>query len=296
MSTPGRPELSDGGEAAFSGRNIVFIGLARNCAHSLPRILGWIVEFSADLEDWGYVLLESDSDDDTPAILKSFDELHHRGIVECLPPLRRRIPKRTARISYLRNRALDHLWNDRRLDAFDFAIIMDTDGANETFPREALLAHMTCWPQDRGAVFANQTEAYYDVWAFRHPVLSPDDCWERVRNRRRDGLSRAEARHAFVALRRAPLPSDAGLIEVDSAFGGLGLYRLPAVRGCRYVGLDPQGNMRCEHVEFHRQVRQNGHRLFIDTAMINGTGVVEHSPPKKEAFLHRLWSQISFLR
>lgn len=285
--------MSDRGEGSFSGRTVVFIGLTRNCAHALRRILGRIAAFADDLEDWGYVFLESDSTDDTLPILKSFDAEHRRGIVEGLPPLQKTMPKRTERIAYLRNRALDLVWRDPRLGAFDFAIVMDMDDANEIFPRDALLDHMRGWPEDRAAVFANQSEVYYDIWAFRHPDLSPDDSWERVRNRP-FGMSKKQAKTAFIARRQAPLPRDAGLIEVDSAFGGLGLYRLPAIRDCRYVGLDEQGNLLCEHVAFHRQVRQKGYRLFIDTAMINGTGAAAHAPPKeKKPVARRLWDSLS---
>ena len=268
------------------------MGLARDCAHSLPRILGWITDFSRECSDWGYIFLENDSSDNTFGILQSFDATHQRGIVESLPQLAARIEIRSERLSYLRNRELDHLWKDQRLSAFDFAIVMDLDGINERFPRRNLLNHIKSWPVDCAAIFANQTKSYYDTWAFRHPVYSPDDCWKRIRERPTD-MSMEQAVDTYIKGRRAPLPRYAGLLEVDSAFGGLALYRLSAIRGSCYRGLDSSGNTSCEHVEFHRQLRQSGFRLFIDTAMVNGTGLASHGAVERRPFAQRLWNRLS---
>ncbi|WP_246273027.1 glycosyltransferase [Oricola thermophila] len=251
-------------------------------------------EFGRSLDDWGYVFLENGSEDETVAILDEFHRLHDKGIVETLPDLDSRIPVRTERLAHLRNRALEHVRADERLADFDYAIIMDMDGVNSLFPADRLRAHMSDWPEDRAAVFANQTESYYDVWAYRHPTHSPDDCWERV-EKRPAGMSKAQAYETFVAARKKPWPRDAGMVEVESAFGGLALYRLPALRDCSYLGLDEDGNPRCEHVEFHRQIRSKGYRLFIDPAMINGTGAEEHKAPKGIRYLRRLLHRVGRL-
>ena len=245
---------------------IVFLGLARDCAPYLPRLLGWIEDFAAGLEDWAYVFLENDSHDDTASLLRAFDEKHRRGIVETLPALEQKLKLRTERLAWLRNRALDHVWNDPRLSALPFALILDMDEMIGVFPKHRLQQHIADWPASHAALFANRTRCYYDVWALRHAERSPDDCWARVRQRPR-WMPEFVAVYLFVRMRQKPWPPGARFIEVESAFGGLGLYRLALIEGCRYRGLDGEGREVCEHVAFHRQIRAKGLKLAIDTAM-----------------------------
>jgi hypothetical protein len=53
------------------------------------------------------------------------------------------------------------------------------------------------------------------------------------------------------------------LVAVYSCFGGLGVYRMEAVLGARYSGED------CEHVTFHRSMREQGFgRMFLNPHQI----------------------------
>jgi hypothetical protein len=63
------------------------------------------------------------------------------------------------------------------------------------------------------------------------------------------------------------------LIAVQSAFGGLGVYRWDALRGHRY-GVEPNNGdcgveVICEHTFIHRRMIDAGrHRLFINPSMV----------------------------
>ena len=67
---------------------------------------------------------------------------------------------------------------------------------------------------------------------------------------------------------------------MESAFGGLALYRREAFAGVRYVGLDASGAECCEHVGLHAQMRAAGHRLYIHPALINARRT-RHADRKK---------------
>ncbi len=270
---------------------VVIIGLARNCAHSLPRLLNDFSSFGSELSDWGYIFLENGSHDGSLNILRSFDERHEKGVVKTFPNLENEVPKRTERLSFLRNHALKELREDERLCEFEFAIIVDLDGVNEIFPQQRILSHMNNWPDDQAAVFANQTDLYYDAWAYRHPKYSPDDGWKSVRNRP-SGTSKNDAIETVFRSRQIPWPKDVGKVEVESAFGGLGIYKISSVKGCEYLGVDEDGFQICEHVEFHRQIRKKGYRLFIDAGMINGSGAAEHRPARLARSFMRLKNTI----
>jgi len=72
------------------------------------------------------------------------------------------------------------------------------------------------------------------------------------------------------------IPEPENWIEVDSAFGGLAVYRRRCLDGVTYSGLTEDGEEICEHVPMHRRLKDKGCRIFINPRLINA-GVTEHS-------------------
>ncbi|WP_419913391.1 hypothetical protein [Hoeflea sp.] len=255
---------------------VVFAGLARDCAHALPQIFQSLEDFGQSLDDWGYVFLENNSVDASFDLLERFNRRHNRGVVRSYGDLQSEIKIRTERLAMLRNQCVEEIQASERLCNFDFLVILDLDSVNERLDKARILELMELSDPDWTAVFANQSERYYDIWALRHPTWSPDDCWRRVRERP-DGMSKEDAVQEFVVKRRERLDPSRGFIEVDSAFGGLGVYRLKALDGCRYVGLAEDGEEVCEHVAFHECLKARGGHLYIDARLINGRGNTPHN-------------------
>ena len=92
------------------------------------------------------------------------------------------------------------------------------------------------------------------------------------------------------------------MIEVDSAFGGLGIYTHEAFLACRYAGTDNQagGIDVADHIPFHRDLRTKGFRIFINPALINcnkvpGGEVEEVLSPKPKGSLKFVQKFGSFL-
>ena len=82
------------------------------------------------------------------------------------------------------------------------------------------------------------------------------------------------------------------LIEVDSAFGGLGIYRMSYVLEGRYVGartktcVDDGRERRmlwqvCEHVSLHADIRRRAGRLFIAPWMVNAAFAAANLRPEQ---------------
>jgi hypothetical protein len=65
-------------------------------------------------------------------------------------------------------------------------------------------------------------------------------------------------------------------IEVNSAFGGLGIYKKHAILTSAYIGLDDNKEEICEHVNLHTTMRDKGLKLYIIPSLIN-CGWIEHS-------------------
>jgi hypothetical protein len=252
-----------------------FVGIARNCGHALPRLLQTIEAVGTDLRDWTYVFLESDSYDDTLDVLRQFDIKHQCGFVRSYGTLRKRYPARCDRLAFLRNACLRLLEDSGGLDRFDHCVVLDMDDVNHDLDSERLLQLLSEGGDDWGGLFANQSERYYDIWALRHPEWSPDDCHARVRNRPQ-GMSEREATRRFIEARMIRVPPEAERIEVESAFGGLGVYKSAFLKGCSYSGRDQNGEAVCEHVPFNAHVRANGGTLFVEPSLINGRGDRQH--------------------
>jgi hypothetical protein len=67
------------------------------------------------------------------------------------------------------------------------------------------------------------------------------------------------------------IPKDTPLIEVNSCFGGTGIYVFKDTIGCKYSSHKVKYNHECcEHVPFHEDMKKlYGAKLFINPEMIN---------------------------
>jgi hypothetical protein len=60
------------------------------------------------------------------------------------------------------------------------------------------------------------------------------------------------------------------LIEVDSAHGGISMFKSAMARGCRYKGYNEQLNFEeSDLLEFNRNIKAKGGKIFINSEMIN---------------------------
>ncbi len=218
------------------------------------------------------VIVENDSTDDTRRRLREFAE--SRGNVRLIEVdgLEAAHPKRTDRIAAARNLYMNAVREPHYADCDDL-VVLDFDDVNcrRIDPAAFTAARRWLWQEsDRLGVFANSTPFYYDIWALRHPTWSPDDCWARVRAAEAT-MDTEEAVRRHVAMRQIPIAPTAAPILVDSAFGGLGIYRREAALQGSYAGLDPQGEETCEHVPFNAAVKGSGGVMAIYPALQNQT-------------------------
>jgi hypothetical protein len=223
------------------------------------------------------VVVTNDSMDGTGEVLArwaadsaSKTVIHAEGIATA-------VAGRTDRLATLRNFYLSEM--RRRMEAgrrFDLMIVFDFDGVNkEPDLAGALCNAVTTAPSDWGGLFANQRQAYYDIWALRHPKWCPGDCWEQVRKSVQfvrgplRKLAQEYAVERYLGMRQVRIRPDEPLISVQSAFGGLGIYRVSALDGAWYCGRDKAGREVCEHVLFNSCVNQRGSKLYIVPALLN---------------------------
>lgn len=246
---------------------ILISGLVRNAKLTLQSDIKILFRAFEDFSDVRILLIESDSDDGTDELLESLSRAHDNLSFISLGRLDRTIPIREDRISFCRNRYLDELRNNPFYSDIDFLAVADMDGINSDLTKESV---KSCFNRsDWDACFANQYKYYYDIYALRHKEWSPDNCWRYETQLRESGVPHVIARERAVYSRQRKIHSKSNWIEVDSAFGGFGLYDRRILQDIEYKSRDLQNLVTCEHVTFHEELRRKGARLYINPGLIN---------------------------
>lgn len=242
----------------------VFVGTARDCAAWLPDVLANLAKLSRLHDRVAFIFAVSDTTDDTAQLLRNWMGTERAGKVVDLGELAGRFPRRTERLAFARNVCLEEVRGSAFAE-YRHLIVADMDDVLAAPLDVESCVRALQWldtAPDRAAVFASAAPLYYDIWALRHPTWSPHDCWHRIWERpARESFEAAKFREVFA--RQIALPREMQPVEVRSAFGGLGLYRMSHAMRSRYVGLDAQGREVSEHVAFNEAIARAGGRLFI---------------------------------
>lgn len=270
---------------AIKDSKILLAGPIRNVAHTIQNEVETLVRSLGNFKEIYCFVVESDSSDNTP---KKLEEL--QGVIKnfsyiSVGNLSDKYPRRTDRIALCRNLIIDEVSSNPKFADIDYIAMADLDGMNALVTPEKIAQ---CWELDEpwDVITANQLGEYYDIWGLSHPYWNPMDCWEQKRQLE-NILGGKMAESIAVGCKQSPIDPRADLIEVDSAFGGLGIYTREAFLAGRYAGTDDQagGIDVADHIPFHRDLRSKGYRIFINPALINcdktPNGAVEQVPLPK---------------
>jgi hypothetical protein len=265
-------------EDFISDKEIVILGLCRNVSQQLENDVRRLLESFQDFSKIHFRFVESDSSDSTLRVLSQLESDVANFKFLSLGNLQEQISERVARICHCRNICLQILHDDPALAKCVYVVVSDLDGVNSLLTRSAVLS---CWKRiDWDACMANQAAPYYDIYALRHPVWSPDDCWHFETQLRSTGVNPLSARKRAIYARMITISSDSEWIPVDSAFGGLAIYKRELFNNVQYFSVLPNGDHVCEHVTLHQQMKMNGARLFINPSLIN-SGWNTHNSSKR---------------
>jgi hypothetical protein len=262
----------------------VIVGCLKNSSEFLPRIFLNLEKLASFFTEVSFIFIENDSVDETKATIRAWGAKQSRFKLFSLDGLDNYEINRTVRLEIARNAYINVIQQDKTFQNYDNLIVMDMDDkAVHPLGLDALSAALTFLNEDKenAAVFANQPIKYYDLWALRHPNLCPFDFWHEVLAQALIVGSDQEAFDRVYANVPKCIPVDMPPIQVESAFGGLGIYKMNFVlkNKSRYIGQEFKYFVgeslvfsklqTCEHVSFHQGISAQGGQMFILPYLVN---------------------------
>lgn len=241
--------------------NIIFAGTVRNVEKYIANNLKHIDNCGKKFNNYLVIIYENDSNDNTRKILEENKKNNYIYIFEN----NINEPLRTMRISNGRNKILDKVREVNKNNEYDFLVMMDLDDVNSS--GKFVDSIESCFNNmDWDVLTGNQSDKYYDIWAFRKKDLLDYDCWREYSKATRNGMSDKEAKDKYVNGVIDKFEPSNEFIEVDSAFSGIAIYKLNSkVLNCKYDGKYDDGSEICEHVPFHECIKKNGGKIFLNT-------------------------------
>ncbi len=243
---------------------ILVCGTAKNVEKKLDNFFHVMSSSFVNFKEVRYLVCESFSTDKTREKLKSLQQSGFSLEILDPPQSSKSHDLRTARIAAARE-AIRKRVSDAYSE-FDLVVMADMDGVNRSLNSSIV---DTIWDfSGWDAVFANQSFKYYDIWALRAKGWNESDCWEEFFELR-ETLGDRKARRIAIKKKMKRISPGSRPIKVDSAFGGLGIYKMDHFLAGTYQGLTEKGQEICEHVTFHQSMQSNQAELFILPSLIN---------------------------
>jgi len=268
---------------------IIIVGVVKNIEKSIHKDILNLTRAFGMFKEIHWYLVESGSSDKSRDKLTKIHSIDKNFRFEFLALNNK---SRTEVIAEARNAYLSYLRNKPNIEDFPYVVVADFNLLNNKLTEEAVLSS---WDRDDwDVVTANQSGRYYDIWALRHDLWSPNDCWKHHAFLREYIKFPEFAITYAIRSRMLKIPKNSNWISVQSSFGGLGIYRTEVLmKENSYKGTDDQGNITCEHVPFHIELVNKGARIFINPRMIN-TRYTDHS--LKVSFFYTIVRMIKYTK
>ena len=242
------------------------VGLVRNSEGQVKEDVRRLKSAIGQTKRLDWLLIESDSSDSTVDDLRELSLEIENFKFMSLGILGVILKPRTERIAHCRNTYLYEIRQNALYQDVDYIIVADFDGINTSISKSGI---ESCWQrEDWDMCAANQNGPYYDIWALRHRDWSPNDCYAQYNFLNQYEINTKKNLRNTVHSRMITIPASRDWIAVDSAFGGLAIYKKKLFDFGEYRGLSEMGEEICEHIHFHEKLILGGARLFINPALI----------------------------
>lgn len=246
---------------------VAIIGAARDIGDSFLKLFSVINNSFKIFKEVQFFISENNSIDTTRETLVKLSKENKNFNIILLEDDINLVKYKTERIARARNIALDAVIKSEFNP--DYIAVLDLDHINLGLTSDSLLS---CWNHNNwNAMFANQPEGYYDIYALRHNLWSPRD-WLIDYFELEKNFGKKVAMDLSLNSKRIKIEKTRDLISVDSAFGGLGIYTFDEIMKTKYVGLSETGEPICEHLSVNLAIKKNGGNLYINPGLTNVRG------------------------
>ena len=271
---------------------VVFAGCARNCSNFLPKVLDNIEFYSSFFSESYMIIVENGSTDKTKEILKSNQNKKNFFLFE---DDLNKLPYRGQRLEKARNLIIETIKKNTNLISCDLFIMLDLDdmGTYRIEEKNILDSVKFLFSKEKiAAVFANQLGTYYDMWTLRDQKYCKNDFWAEVlqflmknknSNEKISKSNLEEVKKKIIDKKTYSFKKNHLPIEVESAFGGFGIYKMKYIlkNKRRYIGTQivnliskDQKKLKvkyqkCEHVNFNQGLTEQNLKLYILPNLIN---------------------------
>lgn len=246
--------------------NLLIVGLARNSAKNLAgevqRIARLMTNFYKEID---FYVVESDSSDHTVEVLSHLTSSMPNFKFETLGNLEKTIPNRIERLRYCRNRYVYQFREIQSLTGrmYSEILVVDLDIRNRALKLNDL-SRLFSLDFEWAALFANQKGRYFDIYALRLDSWVPTDCFTEVTKLIEKGLSGKEAKQIAIWSKMRKINKEGAPIPVNSAFGGMGLYKSWVFDKFDYsINKTPVEATESEHVALHHKIQNAGGSMYI---------------------------------
>ena len=262
----------------MKSKKVVFATTTRNPGNKFIRTIKKIHKIAKKFKDSEIIIVESDSNKPLKNLFSKIKKYQVQIIR--LGNLQFSIPfgnLRTERIAFSRNKYLENIFKSNRLKKFDYLIVFDSDGVCKKINYTKIHSALNI-EQSWDAQFANQSFFYYDLYALRKKNWVNYDCLDKVNRDISKNKNPKRAIVKFISNNVKRIKSNHELIKVNSAFGGLGIYKINKIGSSLYCGVKDSKSI-CEHISFNRGLL--GKNLYINPSLINSSGINEHTIKSK---------------
>jgi len=225
------------------------------------------------------IIFENDSKDETRNLLTKWGSSSNGNVVKHVileNNLNAQYPLRAHRLAYCRNRILNYIFENKLNESYQYAIHCDLDDRFWSLDYESICNcfqyDTNCWD----AMFPiNNNYTYYDFWALRCNeswFQKNIFCCEIENNEKCNEFENHVGEFSSFLLSNKNT-----LIQVHSAFNGIGIYKLSSLYNCRYnadymCGKCNGQKIGCyednDHIGLHKSMIANNCKLYINTKMM----------------------------
>jgi hypothetical protein len=259
---------------------VLITGIVRNIASTFDEDYSRMSRAFSGFASVKWFLVESDSTDASISKLQSFSAKNPNFDWCSLGKLDRPDLTRAERLAIARNRYVREVKKKKYSDVSVVAVA-DFNSLSNLINEDAILS---CWNQQGwSGCTANQDGRYYDIWALRHPLWSPSDCWKQLEFLKKYSQFPEAALYVAVNSKMIKIPQTDAWIEA--------LYDSEVFKFANYSGLDESGTETCEHVHFNRIIRRNEGAIYINPRLVNTTKT-DHS--SRASFTQSLYRVVKY--